>query len=243
MRTQVLVKHYLYKDLTDACLESLTKQEFPLDKMESNDFKVTIIDSSPEGTYKYKNNVAQKIDNSVGLIESFNRFLDPEADIYLCMNNDTYAHSKYVWYMTEALSEPTIGIAAPLYDQVGGGILEFACPYLPSDKEWDKWLDNNLPQETVDTKHVDNCAWGFSKKLVEIIGLPDGNFPGAGWGANLDYCYRARNVGFRVIANGYAFVHHNHRATYGKDPNYVANAQRERDEYLTKKYGNASKVW
>lgn len=242
MRVQVLVKHYLYEDLTNACMDSLEKQEIISNSIDW--LKYTVIDSTPDSTYKYKNIEIEKIDNSVGLIESFNKFLDTSADMWICLNNDVYAHKYFVDQMAKALATDNIGICAPMYDQPGGGILEMLCPYKPADTEWSDWIDKHLPYRYIDTKHVDNCAWGFNKKLVETIGLPDGNFPGAGWGANLDYCYRARKAGFKVVANMCTFVHHNHRGTYGKlDKDYAKHSEEQRDSYLIKKYGNKDEVW
>jgi cephalosporin hydroxylase len=110
-------------------------------------------------------------------------------------------------------------------------VLALVPPFPPEHPERATWVDAHLgASDSVQvTRHVDNCAWAFSQRLIDDIGLPDGAFPGAGWGANLDYCYRAREAGWLVVAARGSFISHRHRATYGRiDPDYAANAERHR---------------
>lgn len=238
MRTLALVKHYRFADLTDACLWSISASAIPLETT------VRVIDSTPDADYRFPGVDVVKSDNAIGLIESFNQWIDGFHDLYVCLNNDVVVHPRWLVGLQEAFTGQ-VGIAAPLYDQPGGAWLELIPPYPPDTPERAAWLDAHLrPHVTSVVPHVDNCAWAFTQALVDRIGLPDGSFGGAGWGANLDYCYRARQAGFTVVVAHGAFVSHRHRGTYGKlDPDYVANAERQRDEALRRKYGDLSVVW
>ena len=242
MKTQVLVKHYKFKDLTDNCLKSLL-----LSYLDNTD--ILVIDSTEDEDYSYSNVDVEKISNEIGLIESFNRFVKDGYDLYVYASNDVIFHPSWLDGLKYAVfCDKQIGVLAPMYDQLGGGVLEMQVPkeLIPGSTAWIDWvseaLDNNL--DYIETKHVDNVVFAFTGELKNDIGLMDGNFPGAGWGANLDYCYRARMAGYKVVAASKSFIHHAHRGTYGKiDPDYVRKAEKQRDDYLKKKYGNPAVVW
>lgn len=241
MKVEILIKHYKYEDLTTDCLDSIRLMTM------IEPVKIKVIDSTPDTTFMYQkplNYSLFTIDNSIGLIESFNRFIDPEYDLHLCLNNDVYVHPRFLTSIVQSLERyPEIGIIAPMYDQPGGGILEYPAPpfdWKTDTQNWSDYLSSNLPKDgsVKFAEHVDNCAWGFTKELITKIGLPDGNFPGAGWFANQDYCYRAKQAGFKVAACLGSFIHHNHRGTYNRlDMNYATKAQQEGYEYACKKYG------
>lgn len=241
MNIQILVKHYKFTDLTCDCIVSLKRSDL-------HGATITVIDSSNDFKYMcqmYDVN-HEVISNDIGLIESFNRFINKDADIVIELNNDVYVHPQWLTAILKVFENKKIGIVAPMYSQPDGAYLYFPCPYKPQESEWEKYLNDNLPRPGTFAihNHVDNCAWSFTKELINKIGLPDGNFKGAGWGANLDYCYRARKAGFLVASSSGSYIYHNHRGTYGKiDPNYVENAMKQRDEYLTEKYGNPGVVW
>lgn len=242
MKTQILIKHYKYKDLTDACLNSLEKSIL-------GDTDVLIIDSTEDEDYHYKDFPVEKIPNTVWLIESFNRFVKDGYDLYVYASNDVIFHPNWLEGIKLALKEfNKIGVTAPMYDQPGGGVLEMPVrlDLIPGSEEWVEYVSKELEKNPtyILTKHVDNVVFAFTGEVKNKIGLMDGNFPYAGWGANLDYCYRARQAGFYVAASGKSFIHHAHRGTYGKlDSEYVKKAEKYRDEYLLKKYGRTDIVW
>lgn len=241
MKTLVLVKHYKFEDLTDNCLGSLISSK--------GDKEIVVIDSTEDKDYFYDNIPVKKISNNIGLIESFNRFFIDGYDLYVYASNDVIFHSGWLEGIKQAIDlNKNIGILAPMYDQPGGGVLEMQVPknILPGTEEWEAWVSKEILRNPIyiPTKHVDNVIFCFTKDLYNKIGLMDSNFKGAGWGANLDYCYRARKAGFTVVAAGRSFIHHAHRGTYGKiDPDYVRKAEQQRDEYLRKKYGDPGVVW
>lgn len=242
MKTQILVKHYKFRDLTDNCLKSLLLSYL-------DDTDITVIDSTEDEDYSYANIPVEKISNDIGLIGSFNRFVKDKYDLYVYASNDVIFHPSWLDGIKYALfCDKSIGVLAPMYDQADGGVLEMQVPkdLLPGTNAWVDWISDRLEDNPsfIETKHVDNVVFCFTGKLKEDIGLMDDNFPGAGWGANLDYCYRARKAGYKVVAAGKSFIHHAHRGTYGKiDPDYVRKAEEQRDRYLKEKYGDPSIVW
>ena len=242
MKSIVFVKHWRLHDVTHACVASV------LDNTEENYFIVVIDGSADEEPYTFPNQLVsvKPLIPNLGLIESFNRFIRAmDADLWVCLNNDVIVADRWLEAMIACIKrEPRIGVIAPLYDQPGGGWLERSAPP-PSDPRWQNHLDKFLAPPGVFAiyPHVDNCAWAFTKRLVDVIGLPDEQFTGAGWGANLDFCYRARKAGFLVAASLGSFVHHSGARTYGGDPSYRSRSEASRDEILRRKYGDPSVVW
>lgn len=247
MRTNIFVKHYRFVNLTTTCIQSI------FEHTARGDWTLTVLDASKDFPAEWIVEtptrglcLVRTIPSETDLIASFNAAIRQfPAEFYLCLNNDIIVAPQWLEAMETCLQRnPRIGIVAPLYDQADGGWLHFAAPH-PSEPEWKTYLSENLAQPGTYRilPHVDNCAWGFTQTLVERIGLPDERFKGAGWGANLDFCWRARQVGFLVVASDGSFVHHGHRMTYGKlDPDYAVKATAERDRVLREKYGTRP-IW
>lgn len=243
MKVTVLVKHYQRSDLTDACVESIRRST-------PEPHRLMVIDgSADEQPWKSSHPEVRVVPvlSDLGLIASFNPFIDGSADLWLCLNNDVIVSRRWMEGILVALAcSPEVGIIAPLYDDPGGAWLYFPPPPYPvRSEEWQAHLDAALPPPGVlqFVKHVDNCAWGFTQRLVDAVGLPDERFTGAGWGANLDYCYRARRAGFLVAVSRGSFVHHAKAATYGADLEYRRKAEEARDRVLREKYGDPAVVW
>lgn len=237
MNISILIKHYKYNDLTIDCLNSLFRSDLC-------GADVIVIDSTEDSDFKYYGSYTyHQINNSIGLIESFNQFIDGRSDLYLCLNNDIYVHKNWLNSIVRCLeSDKKIGIIAPLYDQPGGGILEYPKPpFEVGTTDWDIYLTNSLRGNFgryAEAQHVDNCAWGFTQELINSIGLPDGTAPGAGWYANQDYSYRAKMAGYKTVASLGSFIHHAHRGTYNRlDSGYATKAQQEGFEWVSNKYG------
>lgn len=249
MRTRILIKHFRRSNLTDPCVLSTVSAALRLD-----DWQLMVLDGShAEQPYRlpWSAEVSfpvsiQSVPIDAGLIASFNPFMR-EADFYVCLNNDTVLHPRCLIGMEQVVrTHPEVGIIAPLYDDPGGGWLYREPPRAtPGTIGWRDVLESRLAPSGawLSVPHVDNCGWGIAQRLIEAIGLPDEAFQGAGWGSNLDYCYRARQAGFRVAVSLGSYLHHVGAATYGEDPDYRRNAERARDAALRQKYPDPSVVW
>lgn len=239
-----IVKHYKFTHFTDRCITDLIENT-----LLRTDILLDIIvadgSSLEDAPYEHPTLDVEVVTTSKDLIPSFNEVINlyPTYDLYFCLNNDILFHENWLNSIVTALEDyPEIGIVAPMYDQPGGAWLE-----MPVDEPFDGgtykyWnaVSRRLEGEYGVTfhPHVDNCAWGFTKTLIDKIGLPDPRFTGAGWFANQDYCYRARQAGFKVAAVHSSFIHHDHRGTYGKlNSNYANDAYAEGYTALLKKYG------
>jgi GT2 family glycosyltransferase len=223
MVTVAFVKHYRRADLTDDCVRSLMHELLP--------DRIRVLDGS--GAYRSPLvSVTRMVPNS-GLIASFNAAIRAEplrADLWWCLNNDVVVERGCLTAMVEVFArDGRVGIAAPL----------------SSDPSVGHHADGPLGAlgEYAVVRHVDNHAWAFSQRLVDVVGLPDERFGGAGWGANLDYCYRARAAGFLVAVSLGSWVRHLGGAEFGVDPEYRRKAAEERDRTLREKYGDPRAVW
>lgn len=248
MHIHIFIKHYRLSKLTDACIASIPDGCASV----SNEHTayLSVIDGSAEEAPFVQRAVAppatiMPLMPNLGLIASFNWAIQQQkADFYICLNNDVVLAPRWLEGMVKVLQmNHRIGIVAPLYDQEDGGWLHFPAPAYDSPS-WKPYLALNLPEpgNYRILPHVDNCAWGFTQRLINSIGLPDERFAGAGWGANLDYCWRAREAGFLVVAADGAFVHHGHRKTWGQEPGYVEAQTEMRDRLLKEKYGGR-RIW
>lgn len=117
----------------------------------------------------------------------------------LWLNNDTRLTRHFVRSLIEAAVVTRAGVTAPFYD----------C----------HWVHQRGPSAPVDTyrpsrKHyrapfVDGTCMLVARRTVDRIGLlDDATFAPLGWGAEIDYCLRAREAGLGVVATRQAFLHH-----------------------------------
>jgi GT2 family glycosyltransferase len=221
MKINIFVLHYEKEGLTTACLNSLAPQA----KMLSAG--LFVIDNGSPVPFRGGGAKIIRHGQNLFLIEAFNRAMQENpADVYMCVANDTLARPGMVERLADALRDRTVGIVAPGTNDMGAGVL-----YVP------------LPgrHASVETRHVDNTCWAFRRDLVKQIGWPDctGHTHRACWSSNQDFCYRARQGGFRVMAVRGAYVNHAHNG--GQD---AAAAQAGRD-WLIRKWGieKAQEIW
>ena len=162
------------------------------------------------------------------LIEAFNRAMEAApANYYVCITNDTRPTPGMVKTLVTALKAQNVGIVAPGTNDQGAGIL------FTGDGP-----DKAMP--IVETNHVDNTCWAWRHDLVKAIGWPDceGHPHRANWASNRDYCYRARQAGYKVLAVRGAHIWHAHNG--GQDA--VADAAGR--EWLQGKWGDKfAEVW
>ena len=238
-----MVKHWSFHEVTNKCLNSLIAL--------GEDFRITVIDGSSKKLpylYTHPRIHVVPLEPNLGLIPSFNRFWTPDDDLTLCLNNDVIVSRNWMAEIIGAVNRNArIGIVATLCDDPNAGYLcRKVTDELPGSEEWHQEVIEKLKplaQSHVYTRHVDNHAWGFTKALTTAIGLPDDRFKGAGWGANLDYCHRARERGFLVAMVLGGYVHHTAGVSYVQDPDYRRRSEEERDSVLRAIYDDPAVVW
>ena len=217
-RVNVFVLHYEDQAKTEECLTDM------LGGNGGADTHFFVIDNGSHKPFqggKWLTEVRVVVyQQNLPLIEAFNRAMrDNPADVYVCMANDTHMWPGTLRRMVRELDDPAVGIVAPGTNDSGVGLL---------------WVGNKpQPNEpTLSVPDVDNTCWAFTQRLVDAIGWPDctGHTHRACWGSNRDYCFRARQAGFEVLAVRGAFIWHAHNG--GQD----MVADQAGREWLSRKY-------
>lgn len=222
LSTHIFVLHYEKIDVTLKCLDALIA-----DPAFGIDFKVIVIDNgSGEATVPWEETVG--LVENFPLIRAFNLGMQAyPAENYVCLTNDTIPAVGMVGKLVDALNDPQVGIVAPGTNDMGSGILFVG--------------DQPIPDfESVETSHVDNVCWAFRHDFVEQVGWPDceGHTHRACWSSNQDYCYRARQAGYKVLAVRGAYLWHAHMG--GSD----SEAWRAGRDWLERKWGDEARfVW
>lgn len=143
-----------------------------------------------------------------------------QGDLLLILNQDVVLRAGWLTTMCEALADRTVGVAGCklLYPdgqtiQHAGGIIRWPrampdhCGHGEQDKgRWD---------EPKDVDYVTGAAWGFCRDTLEQVGeLDEGYWPG--YYEEVDYCFRARETGLRVVYVPTAEAVHAESTTLGK---------------------------
>jgi GT2 family glycosyltransferase len=128
-----------------------------------------------------------------------------EHGAFLWLNNDTRLSAGFVAGLQEAQRRTGAGIVGPFYD----------C----------HWLHQRAPclvpagEYTPAAEHfrapfIDGTAMLVPARTVEAIGLLDADtFAPLGWGAELDYCLRARDTGMKIVVTRLAYLNHRRAVT------------------------------
>lgn len=222
MRIGYVVLHYTFFEITDECLESISLFDPGAPLM--------VVDNGSIIPYQSAYSVLHLPEN-ISLAAAMNagtRTLleQSDVDIVFQLNNDiriTGSIAEEVRWVFGAF--PQVGIASPLMDQKDADFAYFPCPYEPGE-EAEKYLAETLPKhKKLTVPFVDNAAFAIRRAAWEQVGILEERFTGASWGANYDYCWRARKLNWEVALVKSAFVFHKHRATWNQlDQNYFENS-------------------
>lgn len=216
-----VVLHYVFRDLTDACLESIAQH--------ASGAPVLVVDNGSPTAYTASVPILRLAEGrclsaamNAGTEELWRSSL---ADIAVQLNNDIVltrnTQSELAWAFE---SRPRLGLAAPMMDEEDSGFMFHPCPYPPGE-EAEVYLASSLPsQQVTEPPFLDNAAWAIRRETWSEVGGLEERFSSASWGANFDYCWRARSAGWQIGLVRSAFVFHRHSATWNRlDPEYDAH--------------------
>jgi GT2 family glycosyltransferase len=151
----------------------------------------------------------------------------------MLLNDDVEISDNFVPTLVEASHRnPQAGIIAPVYNGFWG---EQQCV-------GDNWEPNDGPDLSVN--YVDGTCMLIHTSLIRQIGMLDAEFGTPGWGADVDYCYRAIQAGRPVIVSPRAYLKHDSRIggtsaqhVYGGVAEWQRKGAQQACEDLTRKYG------
>jgi GT2 family glycosyltransferase len=136
-----------------------------------------------------------------------------EADYVLLLHDDTVLAPDAVAGLVDAAERiEGVGVVGPkvldwmepaTLRDIGLSTDQFGYPYSPLE---DDEIDQGQYDRIREVLFVSSCAMLVSKKAWARIGPPDERFPSGA--EELDYCWRARVAGFRVLMTPRAVAHH-----------------------------------
>ena len=151
----------------------------------------------------------------------------------LWLNNDTRLSRRFVRGLLEATAVTRAGVVSPFYD----------CHWL-HQRDLTGPVDAYRPtRKHYRAPFVDGTCMMVPCRTVRRIGLLDDvTFAPLGWGAEIDYCLRARDAGLPVVATRQAFLHHLRAVTAmevfgGRYESYADEAHPRSLEGLASKWG------
>jgi GT2 family glycosyltransferase len=176
-----------------------------------------------------------------------------KADYVLLLHDDTALAPDAVAQLVEAAgSTPGVGVVGPkvldfeeprLLREVGMGTDRFGYPYSPLEEGE---IDQGQHDGARDVMFVSSAAMLVSREAWSRVGPPDGRLAPAH--ADLDFCWRARLGGFRVIVHPRAVALHRNAGSRGErrgsNPERVRFfAERAALAAVLKNYGFLSLLW
>ncbi|OZD53583.1 hypothetical protein CH268_27215 [Rhodococcus sp. 06-1460-1B] len=128
-------------------------------------------------------------------------------EVLVVLNSDVRISIGFVEGLAKCFhADSDVAVTAPLYDdfwphQRANSIPKAAALYQPNDT-------------LCKVKFVDGTALAFSVPLATCVGLLDSrSFDWHGYGADLDYCVRVRQMGLSVAITGSSYLSHVRRAS------------------------------
>jgi GT2 family glycosyltransferase len=218
----VIILNYNGKDVLEECLRSILNSNYP--KME-----VIVIDNgSTDESYM----IAKKYEPQVKLIRS-SRNLGYSAgnnlgiraakgEYIFLVNNDAIIHPDCICELVKiASSDPRIGIlGCKVYYkgtriiQHAGGKLDPSATSPPHIGVFEE--DHGQYDEVNDVDYVSGVAMMIKREVIDKVGLLDEHYF-AYW-EDVDYCFRARKAGFRIVYVPSAVVEHYESFSWKKKP-------------------------
>ncbi|MBI5652663.1 MAG: glycosyltransferase family 2 protein [Chloroflexi bacterium] len=158
------------------------------------------------------------------------------GDAIILLNQDTVVHPGWLRALAETFDDSTIGIVGckSLYPdargiQHAGGIVQPGT----AQTRHSGWGEQDAGQYDTLTEpdYVTGAAFAIRRAVIERLGGLDENFYPVFY-EEVDYCYRARRAGFRVVYQPRAVLHHSETTTFPASYHRAAAYQRNRIRFV-----------
>lgn len=218
----VIVLNYNGKDVLEECIKSILNSNYPR-------VEVIVIDNgSADESYM----IAKKYEPQVKLIKSPHNLgysagnnlgiRVAKGKYVFLVNNDAIIHPDCIYELVKtASSDPQIGIlGCKVYYkntriiQHAGGKLDLSTISLPHIGVFEE--DHGQYDEVSDVNYVSGVAMMVKREVIDKIGLLDEHYF-AYW-EDVDYCFRARRAGFRIVYVPSAIVEHHESFSWKRKP-------------------------
>lgn len=239
----ILVLNWNGRSLLQTCLPLLLNQTY-------KNYEVVVVDN---GSTDGSNTLVLEQFPQVRLIQNkenigFSRALNVgarqvEADVIVLLNNDVFAQPDWLAKLIRPFTEsPEIGIVGSKLLFPDGTIqhlgAELTYPLGLSHHLYAKEDAAAIPPlpDVKDMAYVTGAAFAIHKSVREKIGLLDEMFHPIYY-EEVDYCYRARAAGFRVVVATKSVAIHNESTSMNQLPDFkIKMLQRNRYRFILKHY-------
>ncbi|MFC3748081.1 glycosyltransferase family 2 protein [Paenibacillus sp. GCM10012306] len=212
-RTSIIIPTYNGLRLLRTCVEAIrTWTEVP--------YEIIVVDNgSQDETTEYCR--AQKLafislPVNCGFPAACNLGLQlASGDEVLLLNNDVIVSAGWLSNLKAALySAPDIGIVGPVTNYASGR-QQVKTEYtdLPGYHEAAEIANAPDPRKWIGAKRLVGLCFLLKREVLESVGLLDERFS-PGHYEDDDYCYRARQQGYRLLIAGDCLVHHEGSASF-----------------------------
>jgi GT2 family glycosyltransferase len=216
MKTSVIVLTWNGAAHVEPCLKALLVQEPAAAEVivvdnASTDCTPDLVASQFPGVRLIRNdrNLGFSAGNNVGLRAA-------TGDLLVLLNQDTRVHPGFLAGLAAAFDDPTVGLAGCKLLYPDGTIQHAGAHVLSPRGETEHVgcfeLDDGRFGTKTDPEFVTGAAIGISRQALADIGPLDEGFAPAYY-EDVDWCFRARNAGWRVVYVPEAVVTHREGAS------------------------------
>ncbi len=215
----IIIPAWNGKEYIDDCLNSLLAQDYP-------DFEVIVVDNgssdaTPDLVAEHFPTVTViRNERNLGFAGGVNVGLRAaRGEVFVLFNQDAVAEPGWLAALVSGLlAAPDIGIAGSKILDIDGKTIQHAGGYLTMPQALPSHFgigqaETGQYDQSKDVDFVTGAAFAVRREVLQSIGFLDESF--YFYFEDVDYCYRARAAGFRIVYLPDAVLRHHGQASLG----------------------------
>jgi GT2 family glycosyltransferase len=174
--------------------------------------------------------------NDVGWLKACNELMESTVGDIILLNDDTIVLTDIVQEMKAlAYSDSRVGIVGGKSISPDGEHINNYGIYIGADGNSAHKFFGELKDkvtEPISQKSIEGSCMFIKREVINSVGVFDENF-GMGYREEVDYCFRAREEGYKIISSPKAEYIHLVNQTHGR-----INVQNDKYSYFMSKWGD-----
>lgn len=248
--TSIVIPVYEQWEYTKACLDSIAQHTGPAHEI------MVVDNASTDATGpQLKRRAADAPDlmvmtncENVGFTVAANQGMRAaEGDFVVLLNNDTQVRPGWLQGLLQlARSDDRIGIVTPKLVRPDTGLLQgigglvFCKRGIRPPIGEDQPPDTPGLQNPLQVQYAEGSCMLIKRRVIDTIGYLDESYAPAYY-EDTDYCFRAREAGFRVMYSPYATVWHHSTVTaqaVGREDDVLLRARHRNDRIFRERWSH-----